>query len=496
MLTKFRKIIFVQIFFLALLASWALSSPIGSSPDDDFHIGSIWCANGQNSTECEILDDTSEVGIASVAIPAKFNICFAFQPDKSGECKASDIGWTTTRANIDLYPSLYYKIQHLFVSEDWAKSILSIRLFNALIASVLFGFALYLSGKDLKGPALASWTFSLVPLGFFLVPSINPSSWAYIGIATNWVFQIIAMKRRSTTSSSRLPWLLYYFSAFLCIASRSDAAVYVAVSGILVYLLASDKPIRINRSATLPPVIVLAASALSVLITEQGRNFGLTQGGYSNQPFIERVFYNLIHLIEYPAGALGLTWGLGWLDTPIPPFVSIVGISLLAILLFGSWVDAPKTKILVVVSLLLFVATMLIYVLNQGGFVVGEVVQPRYILPLIPLLIGLSTYLSKEPANMMKAGMRRQMIISMLVTANAMSLYTNIRRYVTGTDEIWTLSLNRNIEWWWPNFVASPNLVFAVGTLAFVGYLVLAWDMVYPKTPEPVLSRSEKADSK
>ena len=494
MRTQFKKILVIQLFLFALLASWALSSPVGSSPDDDFHIGSIWCANGASSTECKILDDTSEVGIASVSIPAQFNICFAFQPEKSGECNVGQNEWTTTRANIDLYPSLYYKIQHLLVSDEWAKSILSMRLLNALIASILFGFALYLSGRELKGPALASWTFSLVPLGMFLVPSINPSSWAYVGIATNWIFQIVAMKQAGRNRSSRLPWFLYFVSAFLCIASRSDAAIYVALSGLFVYILASEKPFQIDRRVAVPPIIVLTASAFSVLATEQGRNLGFTQGTYSNQPIVERVFYNLVHLIEYPAGALGLTWGLGWLDTPIPPFVSVVGISLLAILLFGALIDAPKAKILIIASLLGFVLAMLIYVLNQGGFVVGEVVQPRYILPLIPLLIGLSTYLSKEPSNMMKAGMRRHVIISMLVIANAMSLYTNIRRYVTGTDEMWTMNLNRNIEWWWPNFFASPNLVFATGTLAFMGYLVFAWDLAYPKTSDPASSRTEELD--
>jgi hypothetical protein len=54
--------------------------------------------------------------------------------------------------------------------------------------------------------------------------------------------------------------------------------------------------------------------------------------------------------------------------------------------------------------------------------------------------------------------------------------------------------LNRNIEWWWPNFFGSPNLVFATGTLAFMGYLVFAWDLAYPKTSDPASNRTEKVD--
>ena len=35
------------------LSGWALSSPIGSSPDDDFHLPSIWCGQGFRDGLCE-----------------------------------------------------------------------------------------------------------------------------------------------------------------------------------------------------------------------------------------------------------------------------------------------------------------------------------------------------------------------------------------------------------------------------------------------------------
>ena len=28
------------------LGSWVLASPVGSSPDDDYHMASIWCGQG------------------------------------------------------------------------------------------------------------------------------------------------------------------------------------------------------------------------------------------------------------------------------------------------------------------------------------------------------------------------------------------------------------------------------------------------------------------
>ena len=34
---------------LVVFGSWAVTSPVGASPDDDYHLSSIWCAGGEQS---------------------------------------------------------------------------------------------------------------------------------------------------------------------------------------------------------------------------------------------------------------------------------------------------------------------------------------------------------------------------------------------------------------------------------------------------------------
>jgi hypothetical protein len=67
-----------------------------------------------------------------------------------------------------------------------------------------------------------------------------------------------------------------------------------------------------------------------------------------------------------------------------------------------------------------------------------------------------------------------------LTTANSIALHTNIRRYVTGV-RVEGFDLDSQREWWWgflPDLI-TPNVVWAVGTLAFA---VVAW-VVFVKLP-------------
>ena len=47
--SKFKVIQLVPLLAILALACWALASPVGSSPDDNFHLASIWCAGGNES---------------------------------------------------------------------------------------------------------------------------------------------------------------------------------------------------------------------------------------------------------------------------------------------------------------------------------------------------------------------------------------------------------------------------------------------------------------
>jgi hypothetical protein len=123
------------------------------------------------------------------------------------------------------------------------------------------------------------------------------------------------------------------------------------------------------------------------------------------------------------------------------------------------------------------------YTLSVNGLSVGQIVQPRYLLPLIGLLIATAAYRSSIEGGMHLSRGQIWLIGIGLFGANAISLHTNLRRYLTGLDEN-QVSLNFEIEWWWvqrpsPDAVLwlSPNYVWLVGSLAFGLFLFSMWKL-------------------
>ncbi|MDQ1247068.1 MAG: hypothetical protein QG597_1438, partial [Actinomycetota bacterium] len=97
-------------------AAWAVSSPVASSPDDDYHLAMIYCAGGK--ADCE-------------RGGARMRPCFAFSAAVTGDCTPPaniplptspgdarratfDLGTLTTPATYGIitgwYPPLYYEV--------------------------------------------------------------------------------------------------------------------------------------------------------------------------------------------------------------------------------------------------------------------------------------------------------------------------------------------------------------------------------------------------
>jgi hypothetical protein len=159
------------------------------------------------------------------------------------------------------------------------------------------------------------------------------------------------------------------------------------------------------------------------------------------------------------------------MDTNMPSIVAVGVPSLLFAYLFQNVGGRTKGEQL---SLLLVGITLILaplYLLNEGNLLIPETFQPRYFLPLIPLITGL--FLIRTSAVLKTIG-RTQKVLTVLVLAIAhgFAFHTNIRRYVTGVDVLdW--NLNESSEWWWSAWIPSPMTVWGVGTLSFATAVVL-----------------------
>src|SRR5690606_27523441 len=97
---------------------------------------------------------------------------------------------------------------------------------------------------------------------------------------------------------------------------------------------------------------------------------------------------NVLNLPYLWSGVWG-TWPLGWVDTVLPWVVPLAAIAAVVGAGFvGLAVKDARLRILIgVVAVLLFAVPL--WTLQRGHDLVGVEVQPRYLLPLIGLLVGL-----------------------------------------------------------------------------------------------------------
>ena len=303
----------------------------------------------------------------------------------------------------------------------------------------------------------------------FLVPSTNPSSWAVIGIGTYWAFLL----RFLSGDPGRGTWTAGAFavvSATVAAGARADAAAYLVVSTVAVLIVSSSLQ-DLRRPKMLLPLCVVAAGVAVYFSVGQSRAIG----GFGNVPgFVpQRTGASLLlnNLYSYPSllgGVFGQAWGLGWLDTAVPPGAALLSASAAFALLVLSASSYWRRKAVAVGLLAILLVAVPLYVLQGGGNVVGENVQPRYLLPLVIVGLGLAL-LSQDGAPPWPLGRTRVVVLVLAVaTANALSLQSELRRYVTGTD-VGGLRLDRGVEWWWDSSF-NPMVLWVAGSLAGLAF--------------------------
>jgi hypothetical protein len=465
-------------------AAWSLSSPIASSPDDDFHLGSVWCSRLAPNDVCEpstrdvrTLDEDElaslDNGVRLVRVPETISQaapCFAFDATKSAACQAtlSSSILAESRANDGLYPGLYYELMGALVSEDVSTSVLSMRWINFAIAtSLIVGAALCAPLEIRRAYVLASVT-TYVPLGLFLFASNNPSGLAIAGVGAAFACAIGVLRQSSRQLVVTGAWA--GTASVVAMGSRADAGVYIAIACACALILGGGWQRHLRWRAAY--IIALAGVGL-VCATLFSQTSAAADGiGWdSDAPLPTVLWNNVSNIPSLWTGSFGVGWGLGWLDTRVPDAVG-VGITLVVggLLLWGIE-DVGRRKLLAASLALASITVLPLWLLGADRRFVGELVQPRYLLPMITVLVIIVLI----PAQHVLRALRGPQLVAigMVVTgAQMFALHANIRRYVTGQAER-SPDLNTDIEWWWLRG-PSPMATWIAGSLAFALVVALA----------------------
>ena len=461
-------------FFLTLVG-WAVSSPVGSSPDDDYHLTSIWCSPLSDSYPCsEVLNSDGDLTLLVPRVAAEAHACFAFQPDVTADCARTDIAdeRLSDRANQiqQLYPSGFYTVQSIFAGSSFDSSVLAMRLFNALLATGLLVAFVFLSAPALRTSALVAVPVILVPMGFFVIASTNPSGWTLVGCLFFFLFMVNALIVRSHRRAYWPSLVLAVLSALMAIVSRVDGSAFIAIIALVVAVLMFTRRGEGRRGAW----IVLALSAVTAVVgfLAQGSGPVGSAARIGDSEYVGGLLFdNILEVPGFLAGIVGLG-PLGWADTRMPGVVSTAGLVTFGAVAFWGLQVMNQRKSIASVILLVATLGLPVYVSQQERIAVLDFIQARYLLPLAAvLLVVLASalpQLKRDPLGRVP----HAVLTTLLATSSVVALWVNFHRYALGAEEPF---FSREMDLAWAGLLGSasgPLLIVAV--LASIAFFILA----------------------
>ena len=477
---------------IAASLAWVVSSPVGSSPDEDFHVGSMWCPPPVDETGCQISTKDGEKAVmVPQSLAKEYVTCYAFDHDNSAQCalNASDEELAPTlRWDDGNYPWGYYQFAHLFVQHSTNRAVLALRAFNALLAIGLLGAIIALADSGLRRAISVALTVAWLPMGFYFIAGMNPSSWAMTG-----TFAFAAALLASTRSEGRRRVGLVACAlagAVLACTSRGDSAFFLFVIAVA---LAFAVPL--SRRIVPEACLACVASAVGIWVmsrTNVAASHLASGSNVSGESWWHIMYLNVSALPDYLRGFVGYLFGPGWNDVSYQGTVSSGASLVVVALLAWSLRSLSWRRVLSALVVAGAITGVPVVIGMRGHFSNVEVYQPRYMLPLFAVFLLMllapspardegGRSLGSRPFRVPQGVAGRVgtgLVAAVWALTNARALYLVIERYAFGHTahgmpiDLSTRNLSDGNEWWWPNAPVGPMAVWVVGALA--GFVAIA----------------------
>lgn len=476
---------------LGTTGAWALASAPGSAPDDAYHLASIWCAQGPDE-QCRTVPGDPEARMVPARVSGELS-CFAGDPAKSASCQTPVVGSSTPSVVTSAgnwggdYPPLFYWLNSWFITDDFAVSVFLMRMFSALVGIGLVGCLVALVPRRMRPSAALPVLVCSVPLGLSLISSTNPSGWA---VVAPLVVCLALHASFETTGRRRLLLCgLTVVAAVLGSGARADACLITVMAVGLGLVLSWPRlgQARVPFVAAAVSVAVAAGFFLGAgqsTALSDGLGADGVLGPTAEMTWLELGVFNAAQLPTLWTGALavGPMGSVGWLDTTFPPLVGFLSLGGLIVLVTLTWRRPGRALAWAVLLTVLALCVYPLYVLGRTSLTVGQGVQPRYLLPITVILVGLV---------MLSGGARLTRtqawsLAAALGVAQAVALHVQVRRYVTGLD-VSDVDLTSGSEWWWGTAV-GPNLVWVLGSVAFALLAALVLQLSVTREPSHLAS--------
>jgi hypothetical protein len=381
------------------------------------------------------------------------------------------------------YPGGYYDFMHLFVGDTANATVLATRWVSVCIAVLVWGALFWLlpiASRRLMGYAIMG---AAIPLTVFLIPSNNPSGWAIVGVTACWLGWHGAATSSETWRQRALAGIALV-GATIAATARADAGAYV---GLVTVVLGFFHWPELRRNLR-GNAVLLAAMAVALVVGAVGflsgsQSSALESGLYQHagRSPLGVLFENLM---GWPAWWVSLWSGpLGWLDTATPGWgwvpAALVGLGLL----FYGLGRTNWRKTCSVVAVLGAMVVLPLAIMQAGLSTWGDGgVQVRYILPLLPALLGL-TIMRPDRQGAHRLSLAQDTVIAVgLSVAHAVTLYNLLRRYTVGLADGDPLNIGSAPEWWREGY-PNPLVTWGISSVGFT-LLLAAFFIWNRRTPD------------
>lgn len=495
---KWSDFIWVLLTFVLMwlsLAGWAFVSPVGASPDEDFHQTMIYCAASNN--------DPSHCSPEGV----RKGSCFSMNPSVSASCsKDAELKMpVATRTDWSTVLPLYHKSFSWVVGEDLGTTTIRVRLLNVTLAVLAAFISIGLSIPSLRRPVAISWLVTSVPVGNYFIASINSSSWAIISIASIWgpLLSILmatgtSQSAKSAQSGNTLQRLAFVvFCMIIGLGSRNETFIWILLvfATVIIYWACNSSLFKANIKYLVVSVLSIGVGfyCFADLLTQP-----LLKAGSQSHMSIYRALYNYLAYPEWRTLQLtlnsllgsfalsGVPGGeLGTHDVPTPAIASFfITIGLAGSALLGlQYLNRAKLISLAFVSISLFFISTFLWSLASW-----DIYQPRYFLPIIYVILGF--FLLPTVGQMTFNRVQWGVIFASAVLANCIMMLSTQLRFLFGSVyQVTRYPLNLeapdinptrlvNIElpgWWLASDWASPLVLWLSASLAYALAVSLIW---------------------
>jgi hypothetical protein len=453
--------------------AWAFASPIGAPPDGDFHLASIWCAQGDRLGMCKVekVKDSNQVELLTPRTFSRYqnpygHFCYVGNSGASAGCTniVDETSVTELVASGRIFPvdqvsSPFYDFNSRLSSRNIETSAFKIRFANVLFFIGIASLLLTIFRKYRVATSLA-FLVGLGPWGSFLISSIHPSAWTITLLPLFLVCLFVVIREKSIVLRifAGLAALLIWFTTQ---DIRNDARYFLVISmftaiiwGLKIRHDLTSQPLWLKVSGV-GALFIIYVQLLHPLVRNVIGAFGVSQ--------LDKVF-NLT-TTKVPLTLMNLfggNYGLGSSDTPLSDLVVFCGVASLFLIVYTTAQRVSKRNWLIV-----FLMSTLLVLLTLRADLDNVGTSGRYILPLY--LMCLITYLASVETSFLRPLITSRTISRILIftltLGNSIALHQTMRRYITGVDVIgW--NLNKNAEWWW-TVGPSPMTIWMLGTLAF-----------------------------